>query len=146
MPRGRSPYALAPLLVEEHPHGTVDNSYIVMLKSHTSPLLMENHMNFLMQTHQEHPLVADDSLETGLRHVWDSHIKGYAGTFSEKVIERIRQMPEVDYVEKDQVVRTLEVPNAFNDVKTQNGAPWVCSLWRLHAYASLMLGFRASLV
>ena len=132
--RARSSFAQAPLLVEHHPHGTVNNSYIVMLRHDIAPELMDNHMNFLMQTHQEHPLVADDSLETGLRHVWDSHIKGYAGTFSEKVIERIRQMPEVDYVEKDQIVRTLEVEryNEFEVEKhaTQKGAPWVSRVTR----------------
>jgi cerevisin len=135
VPRGRSPFAVAPLLAEEHPHGTVDNSYIVMLKSHTSPLLMENHMNFLIQAHQEHPLVTDNSLETGLRHVWDSHIKGYAGTFSEGVIERIRQMPEVDYVEKDQIVRTLEIAS---NITTQTDAPW--GLARLSHRKRLRLG------
>ena len=84
VPRGRSPLAVAPLLVEEHPHGTVNNSYIVMLKPHTTPLLLQNHMNFLAQAHQEHPLAPspEDELAAGLRHVWDARLKGYAGSQS----------------------------------------------------------------
>ena len=54
-----------------------------------------------------------------------SRIKGYAGSFSEDVITRVRQMPEVDYVELDQVVHTLDFDIADAN-STQNGAPWVC--------------------
>ena len=126
IPSERSQYSSAPLLVAEHPHGTVNNSYIVMLKKHTTPMLLQNHMNFLQQTHEENPLVAEDAAFTGLRHIWDSHIKGYAGTFSEQVIDAIRQMPEVDYVEMDQIVRTLDM-NVTSAHDTQIGAPWVSS-------------------
>jgi len=71
-------------------------------------------MNFLLAAHTAHPLVGDDM--AGVSHVYDGHITGYAGRFSEKVVEQIRRMPEVAYVEKDQIVRTQEV---------QRGAPWV---------------------
>lgn len=117
-------FSVAPLLVEEHPHGTVNNSYIVMLKPQTGADVLQNHMNFVQFAHQENPFVGDE-LAGGLRHVYDSHVKGYAGAFSEAVIDRIRQLPEVDYVEKDQIVRTLEVEPLLTGVKTQNGAPWV---------------------
>ncbi|KAK7691286.1 hypothetical protein QCA50_004679 [Cerrena zonata] len=110
----RSSFAVAPLLADQHPHGTVNNSYIVMLKRDIAPELMDNHMNFLQLTQVENPLVSDSD---GLRHVYNGHVKGYAGLFSENAIERIRQMPEVDYVEKDQIVRTTESA-------TQIGAPW----------------------
>ncbi len=130
IPRERSPIAMAPLLVAEHPHGTVNNSYIVMLKSNIAPALMQNHMNFVQQSHEALPLAGDDELSAGLRHVYDSQIKGYAGAFSEGVIDRIRQMPEVQYIEKDQIVRTLEVPNGVDSdkPKTQVGAPWVSAI------------------
>ncbi|KAI0077182.1 hypothetical protein K474DRAFT_1109882 [Panus rudis PR-1116 ss-1] len=111
----RSGFTIAPLHVNEHPHGTVNNSYIVMLKNDIAPELMSNHFNFLELAHMEHPLVEDEASPAGLRHVYDGHIKGYAGRFSERAIERIRQMPEVDFVEKDQIVRTTKV---------QKGAPW----------------------
>ena len=125
---GRSMFKVAPLFVEEHPHGTVNNSYIVMLKPKTGAEVLQNHMNFVQFAHQENPL-AGDELATGLRHVYDGHVKGYAGMFNEAVIDRIRQLPEVDYVEMDQIVRTLEIEPILEvtGVKTQNNAPWVRS-------------------
>ncbi|KAI0295345.1 hypothetical protein B0F90DRAFT_1820618 [Multifurca ochricompacta] len=39
----------------------------------------------------------------------------YAGKFTENVIERIREMPEVNYVERDQIIRTQNI---------QEPAPW----------------------
>ncbi|KAI0296765.1 peptidase S8/S53 domain-containing protein [Multifurca ochricompacta] len=112
--RKDSPFGLAPLLTAAHeaPYGLVNNSYIVMFKKGLSPVAMDNHLNFLQSAHSEDPLLERDN---GLRHVFDSYIKGYAGKFTENVIERIRGMPEVDYVERDQVVRTQDV---------QELAPW----------------------
>ena len=54
----------------------------------------------------------------GLSHVYDGHIKGYAGVFSESTLKQLRAMPEVDFIERDQIVRTT-------DIGTQNSAPWV---------------------
>ncbi|KAF9563017.1 hypothetical protein CPC08DRAFT_742016 [Agrocybe pediades] len=108
-----SPLTLAPLVVADHPHGTINNSYIVMLKDGLSTSVMQSHMNFLEGAHGSDPLVGDEF--AGLQHVYDGPINGYAGRFTEAVVEQIRRMPEVAYVEKDQVVRTQDV---------QKGAPW----------------------
>lgn len=126
LPRAGSPLAVAPLFIEEHPHGTVNNSYIVMLKPNVNTALLANHMNFVSSVHASSDFAGDDA--AGLRHVYDSHVKGYAGTFTEGVVDAIRQMPEVDYVERDQMVRTLDIDVAGGDSSqaTQNGAPWVC--------------------
>lgn len=70
-------------------------------------------MNFLLAAHTADPLVGDES---GISHVYDDHIKGYAGRFTDSVVEQIRRMPEVAYVEKDQIVKTQEI---------QKSAPWV---------------------
>jgi cerevisin len=113
------------LLVAEHPHGTVNNSYIVMLKPSVTPALLSNHMNFVSTVHASSDFAGDDA--AGLRHVYDSHVKGYAGTFSESVVDAIRQMPEVDYVERDQIVRTMEI-DIQGSQTTQIGAPWVRNL------------------
>jgi cerevisin len=114
--RQGSPVFLAPILTAEHeaPHGLVNNSYIVMLKRDLPLAAIDNHYNFLHAAHAEDPLLEDGS---GIRHVFDSHIKGYAGKFSDSVLQRIREMPEVDYVERDQIVKTQEV---------QRSATWVC--------------------
>ena len=119
---------LAPLVAHEHPHGSVNNSYIVMLKDGIAPALMANHMNFLQNAHASDP---EADAFVGLTHVYDGHVKGYAGKFSASTLDQIRMMPEVEYVEHDQIVRTLEVEryNEFEVEKhaTQKGAPWVSS-------------------
>ncbi|KAF9012664.1 serine-type endopeptidase [Cyathus striatus] len=107
----RSSLTLAPLVAEHHPHGSVNNSYIVMLKHDLPEHLRQNHLNFLQHASAN---VAGDEF-TGIQHVYEGHIYGYAGKFHPNVVDQIRAMPEVAYVEKDQIVRTQEV---------QKGAPW----------------------
>lgn len=117
----RRPYlAVAPLVEVEHVHGTINNSYIVVLKEDVSPSLMQNHLNFLQSAHESDSLIGNN-VASGVRHLYDTHIKGYAGEFTDGVLEQIRRMPEVDFIERDQVVRTTEVGPLGN----QKGAPWV---------------------
>ncbi|KAH9856737.1 peptidase S8/S53 domain-containing protein [Lenzites betulinus] len=135
-PRQRAGFTVAPLVAEEHPHGTVNNSYIVMLKDGLAPALMQNHMNFLQNAHASDPLA--DAF-AGLTHVYDAHIKGYAGKFSDATIQQLRQMPEVEYVEKDQIVRTLEMPDfEIEKYTVQKNAPW--GLARISHRTKLTLG------
>jgi len=118
----RSQLSVAPLVEEHHPHGTIDNSYIVVFKEDASSSLIDNHFNFLQMAHYSDSLLGD-SIADGLRHIYDGGFKGYAGEFTENVLHQIRRMPEVDFVEKDQIVRTME----FNDtIIVQRGSPWVC--------------------
>lgn len=81
--------------------------------------LIPNHFNFLQAAHQAEPLLAGGG---GLRHTFDSLLKGYSGEFSPKVLEQIRALPEVDYVERDQIVRTQNI--TVQDITTQRSAPW----------------------
>jgi len=113
--RQGTPLYLAPLHTAGHeaPHGLVNNSYIVMLKKDLPLAALDNHYNFLHAAHAEDPHLDEDS---GIRHIFDSHIKGYTGKFTDQVLQRIREMPEVDYVERDQIVKTQDV---------QTSAPWV---------------------
>jgi cerevisin len=98
-------------MVSHHPHGSINNSYIVVLKPGAAHQLA-NHMNFLEMTLSMNPLQGQAS---AVKHVYKGPIHGYAGYFSEATIDQIRQRPEVDYVEPDQIVRTME---------TQRSAPW----------------------
>ncbi|OAX34673.1 hypothetical protein K503DRAFT_724143 [Rhizopogon vinicolor AM-OR11-026] len=107
---------VAPLMVSEHPHGSINNSYIVVLRDELPQAVMQNHINFLQFAHASDSFLGDGFAE-GIRHVYDGHLKGYAGEFTENVIEQIRRMPEVDFIEKDQIVRTT-------DIDTQKGSPW----------------------
>lgn len=79
-------------------------------------------MNFLLAAHIDDPLVGDDF--AGINHIYEGHITGYAGRFTDSVIEQIRRMPEVQFVEKDQIVRTQD---------TQRSAPWVRVYSHSHA-------------
>ncbi|KAF9178891.1 serine protease [Haplosporangium sp. Z 767] len=57
-----------------------------------------------------------DGLEGGVRHVFDmGSFQGLAGSFRPEVLDEIRRNPDVDYIERDQVVYTSE---------TQKNAPW----------------------
>jgi len=108
-----SALALAPLVAEDHPYGTINNSYIVLFKDDLPIADKDTHMNFLLAAHGDDPLLGEDF--AGVTHVYDGHITGYAGYFTENVIDQIRRLPEVKFVEKDQIVRTQE---------TQRSAPW----------------------
>lgn len=118
----RSPFSLAPLIQEDHIHGSINDSYIVMLKDGMSPSLMENHFNFLQMAHSEEPLIAEAA---GLQQVY-SHINAYHALLSEGTVERLRAQPEVEYIEVDQVVKTTEFAvHEISDISQQKGAPWV---------------------
>jgi len=110
-----TPLVLAPLHTVEHEasYGLINDSYIVILKKDMPLAALDDHYNFLETAHAEDPHLDGNG---GIRHVFDSHIKGYAGKFTDRVLQRIREMPEVDYVERDQIVRTHEV---------QTSSPWV---------------------
>ncbi|KAG9312208.1 peptidase S8/S53 domain-containing protein [Chiua virens] len=117
----RRPYlGVAPLVEAEHVHGTINNSYIVVLKDDIPSSLMQNHLNFLQAVHHSDSLLGD-GVASGLRHVYDTHIKGYAGEFTDGVLEQIRRMPEVDFIERDQIVHTTD---DIKPIDTQKGAPW----------------------
>ncbi|KAI8865865.1 subtilisin-like protein, partial [Ramicandelaber brevisporus] len=51
----------------------------------------------------------------GIKAVWSAALKGYHGNFDAGTLSRIRADPNVEYVEKDQVVRALN---------SQTNAPW----------------------
>ncbi|KAG8962349.1 serine protease [Tulasnella sp. 419] len=99
--------SLAPLLTSSIPESHIENSYIVVLKDGVD---LTSHTNLVMNAHSE-----DSSDLSGLKHVYDGQIKGYAGQFSSSTIHKLRAMAEVDYVEHDQLVWASEI---------ETGAPW----------------------
>lgn len=126
----RAHITLAPLVENEHPHGSINNSYIIMFKQGVSPTLMDNHLNFL-QTAQQ----AEDSM-SGVKHAYTvgNSVHGYAGEFSEETVEQLRGMPEVDLIERDQIVRTTTPA-------IEKSAPWVSHFGCIsrHRYQRLFL-------
>ncbi|KAF8523247.1 peptidase S8/S53 domain-containing protein [Gautieria morchelliformis] len=109
--------SLAPLV--ESATNPILNSYIVVLKDDVSPAAFNAHTNFVQNTHAQAQATDDvlEDIEHGLKHVYDSHFKGYAGTFAQSTVDKIRARPEVNYVEVDQVVHTL-------NITVQKSAPW----------------------
>ncbi|KAG5650527.1 hypothetical protein H0H81_011932 [Sphagnurus paluster] len=84
-----------------------------MLKHDLPQSLKTNHFNFLQMAQNEDPLLTPNS---GIKQVYEGHmISGYAGRFSDAVVQRLRAMQEVAYIEQDQVVRITE---------SQKGASW----------------------
>jgi len=109
------------LVLADRPHRTdIDNSYIVLLKGDLPTDVKDNHMNFLLSALADNPFVGDDL--AGINHVYDGHITGYSGRFTERLIEQIKGMPEVKFVEKDQIVQLQEVQHMQ---EVQDSAPWV---------------------
>ncbi|KAL0955628.1 hypothetical protein HGRIS_001861 [Hohenbuehelia grisea] len=108
---GSSRFTIAPLVEGEHPHGSIPDSYIVMLKKGSNAGLLQNHLNFLQGAH------ASATNGHGITHVYGEHMPGYAGRFSNDIVQQIRTMPEVAHIERDQIVRT-------QNHTIQKGAPW----------------------
>ncbi|EIW71266.1 cerevisin [Tremella mesenterica] len=127
----------------------IDDSYIVVFKKGIDVDQIALHLNVVEGWHYASPLYAftsDGDVDTGgINHVYvpsTEHFNyaGYAGKFSPETIDSIRSAPEVAYVERDQVMHTLEIPRGVDDaffdgsddsadlsssgIMTETGAPW----------------------
>ncbi|KAJ7610494.1 peptidase S8/S53 domain-containing protein [Roridomyces roridus] len=125
-PSHRAPIPLASF-TNAHRYGLINDSYIVILKKDTPAHVLENHFNFLQAAHHTSPLV-DGEFSVG--HVYKQQL-GYSGRFSPGAVEQLRELPEVEFIEHDQIVRTQEVT-------TQKFAPW--GLARISHRPKLTLG------
>ena len=132
----RKPTPLAPLYTPRSgPVRLLEDSYIVVLKDDVQPRVFDAHLNVLREASVAMPLrragAGDDASDDdvgGLERVFRSEIvKGYTGRFSKEVVEMIRMMPEVEYVEQDQIMRVAS---------TQENTTWVrfrffCRIFRI---------------
>ncbi|KAH7102193.1 peptidase S8/S53 domain-containing protein [Auriculariales sp. MPI-PUGE-AT-0066] len=109
-------------------HNAINDSYIVMLKPGA---VVSSHMALAQNALSANP-VDVQTVSGGIRHVYDSnHVKGYSGRFSPAALEQLRAMPEVDYIEQDQVVFA-------SDIKVQRSSTW--GLARISHRNKLSLG------
>lgn len=103
---------LAPLNSPDDESKVIPGSYIVRLKKPQGPENAQVSGQQALRSHGEWltSLLAGMANPSGtVRHYYSSgHFHGYAGTFGEEVIEKIRERPEVDYVEKDQMVHVAD--------------------------------------
>ena len=116
IPRQRSHPAPFYTLRAEQQDKLLNNSYIIVLKDDLHPSVLDSHFDFLQAIHEADPLLADGNV--GISQVYDGLLKGYAGRFTDAVVQRIREKPEVAYVEQDSIVYASA---------TQRDAPWVHS-------------------
>lgn len=111
----------------------VPDSYIVVFKDHVDHAGAASHHSWVQDIHLEMtnrrtelrkrsqiPFVND--VFDGLKHTYNiaGSFLGYSGHFDDSVVEQIRRHPDVEYVEKDSVVHTLE----DDDSETETNAPW----------------------
>ncbi|RPB05278.1 subtilisin-like protein, partial [Choiromyces venosus 120613-1] len=138
------------LSAQEH---EIPNNYIVVFKKHVDGMSATGHHSWVADLHEtsisslrkrsQVPLIrgegdssssVDVDTLTGLKHTYNisGSLLGYSGAFDESVVERIRNHPDVAYVEKDSKVYALKEP------VTEHSAPW--GLARISHQESLNFG------
>ncbi|KAF2743346.1 hypothetical protein M011DRAFT_497006 [Sporormia fimetaria CBS 119925] len=126
----------------------VPNSYMVVFKKHVKDHHAEEHQSWVQTIHAKQqdgrmelrkrsqlPLTTD--VFEGLKHTFNivGGIMGYSGHFDDETIEQIRRHPDVDYIEKDSIVRTM---GDSDEHETEKNAPW--GLARISHRDSLTFG------
>jgi cerevisin len=99
-------YDTAPLLSASNAE-VIPNSYIVVLKKDAE---LDSHLLWF-NTLLTGQFTRGDQLNV-LKHVYsisDGLMKGYSGIFDENIIDEIRSSPDVAFVERDQIVKALDV-------------------------------------
>ncbi|KAJ2992764.1 hypothetical protein NUW58_g2058 [Xylaria curta] len=128
----------------------IPNSYIIKFKEHVTESSAANHHSWVQKIHgsredermelrkrSQIPLAGDAAdAFSGLKHTLKigSSFLGYAGHFDDAVIEEVRRHPDVEYIEKDQVVYALKE----EEPELEKDAPW--GLARISHRKSLSFG------
>jgi len=113
----------------------IPDSYMVIFKKHVTERDASAHHSWIRDTHSSHEghkqelrkrsqvPMADDTVFEGLRHTYNipgtDGLLGYAGHFDEGVIELVRMHPDVEYIERDSEVRTMN-----HTPSLEKNAPW----------------------
>ncbi|KAI5925832.1 peptidase S8/S53 domain-containing protein [Camillea tinctor] len=115
----------------------VPNAYIIKFKDHVSESSASDHHSWIQKIHGDReeerlelrkrgqmPLVGDvaDAYK-GLKHTLKigTEFLGYAGHFDDSVIEEVRRHPDVEYIERDQIVYAL---GDSEEPDLEKNAPW----------------------
>ncbi|KAK1758509.1 peptidase S8/S53 domain-containing protein [Echria macrotheca] len=116
----------------------VPNSYIIKFKKHVRPESVSDHHSWVQKLHVESesgrmelrkrgqfPLV--DEVFRGLKHTYKigEGFLGYSGHFDDETIEQVRRHPDVEYIERDTIVHTMEIQeDATCDSEIEKSSPW----------------------
>ncbi|EEH42602.1 uncharacterized protein PADG_07422 [Paracoccidioides brasiliensis Pb18] len=110
----------------------IPDSYIIVFKKHVNSASVAAHQSWVQDLHttamakrsnlskrNQFPLKND--IFSGLKHTYNisGSFLGYSGNFDEEVVEQIRRHPDVDYIEKDAEVHTME-----EEPEMQHNSPW----------------------
>ncbi|KAF2857356.1 serine protease 2 [Piedraia hortae CBS 480.64] len=127
----------------------IEDNYIVLFKKHVTEKHAADHHAWVQDVHlssqqaktelkkrsldSQTPIV--DEIYGGLKHTYNiaGGLFGYSGHFTDDVIEQIRRHPDVELIERDQEVHTLD-----DEPEIEKGAPW--GLARISHRSSLSFG------
>ncbi|KAK2594067.1 proteinase B [Conoideocrella luteorostrata] len=133
----------APVLSSVHAN-VVPDSYIIKFKDHVDSTKANKHHAWVEDIHNDGE---EDRFElrkrglgssivdafTGMKHTYNiDGFKGYSGHFAESVIEKVRNHPDVEYIEKDTIVHTMVPVTSEHSIQedkcdpgeTERQAPW----------------------
>ncbi|KAF8975528.1 serine protease, partial [Haplosporangium bisporale] len=119
---------LAPIITAAEAD-VIPDSYFVVFKN---GIRANDHSAWVHNLHKRDMSVNGiwDNITSGVKHVYDmGEFQGIAGRFRPDVLDEIRKNPDVDYIERDQVVYASDV---------QRNAPW--GLARISHRKRLTLG------
>ncbi|KAH7161205.1 hypothetical protein EDB81DRAFT_866711 [Dactylonectria macrodidyma] len=122
---------------------SIPDSYIIKFKEHVDESAALNHHNWILDIHdggeqerlelRKRSESADDFISfSGLKHTFKiGDFKGYAGHFHESVIEKVRNHPDIEFIERDTMVHTMlpiesqdSVTEDSCDGETEKNSPW----------------------
>lgn len=124
----------------------IPNSYMIVFKKHVKHTDAASHHDWVQNLHlssqkeraelrkrSQYPISTD--IFEGLKHTYNiaGGLLGYSGHFDDETVEQIRRHPDVEYIEKDSEVHTME-----DDVQIEKNAPW--GLARISHRTSLSFG------
>ncbi|KAG5946510.1 Subtilisin-like proteinase Spm1 [Claviceps monticola] len=132
----------APVLSSVHAD-VVPDSYIIKFKDGVDEAKADQHHAWVKDIHQgdeeerfelrKRNLGSSVDTFSGTMHTYDfGGFKGYSGHFHESVIEKVRNHPDVEFIEKDSIVRTMLPLTSEHSVQedkcepgdTEKQAPW----------------------
>ncbi|KAM0342087.1 hypothetical protein ACHAPU_009700 [Fusarium lateritium] len=121
---------------------TIPDSYIIKFKDHVDGAAASDHHMWVQDAHKQGESermelrkrsIFSDKTFSGVKHTFDigEAFKGYAGHFDESMIEKVRNHPDVEFIERDTLVHTM-VPVSNKDMitedkcdgETERQAPW----------------------
>ncbi|KAI0124714.1 subtilisin-like serine protease [Xylariales sp. AK1849] len=112
----------------------IPNSYIIKFKKHVTESSASDHHSWIQKIHGARederlelrkrgqvPML--DDVFRGLKHTYkiSSDFLAYSGHFDEATIEEVRRHPDVEYIERDQIVHTMKDEE---EPVTERNAPW----------------------